>query len=40
VGSDMSAQPMLRYFDPLMSYLKEQNKGRVYTLPEKFPEDM
>ncbi len=33
-GSDLSAQPMLRYFEPLMSYLKEQNKGRKYTLPE------
>jgi len=34
VGSEMSAKPMLEYFAPLMSYLKEQNKGRTYTLPE------
>lgn len=34
VGSEMSAKPMLEYFDPLMNYLKEQNKGRTYTLPE------
>jgi len=34
VGSEMSAKPMLEYFAPLMEYLKEQNKGRTYTLPE------
>ena len=34
VGSGMSAKPMLEYFNPLMEYLKEQNKGRDYTLPE------
>ena len=34
VGSGMSAKPMLEYFEPLMGYLKEQNKGRDYTLPE------
>lgn len=34
VGSEMSAKPMLEYFEPLMGYLKEQNKGRTYTLPE------
>jgi peptidyl-dipeptidase A len=33
-GSDLSAQPMVDYFAPLMEYLKEQNKGRVYTLAE------
>lgn len=33
-GSDLSAQAMLRYFDPLMKYLQEQNKGRKYTLPD------
>ena len=36
VGSEMSAKPMLDYFAPLMAYLKEQNKGRTYTLPETF----
>ncbi len=34
VENDMSAQPMLNYFEPLMNYLKEQNKDREYTLPE------
>lgn len=34
IGSDMSAKPMLDYFAPLMDYLKAQNKGRTYTLPE------
>ncbi|WP_299226235.1 M2 family metallopeptidase [uncultured Psychroserpens sp.] len=34
VGSEMSAKPMLEYFEPLMAYLKAQNKGRTYTLPE------
>ncbi len=33
-GSDVSAQAMLRYFEPLMAYLQEQNQGRTYTLPE------
>ncbi len=35
IGSDMSAKPMLDYFMPLMDYLKKQNAGRTYTLPEK-----
>lgn len=33
-GEDMNAKAMLRYFDPLMTWLKEQNEGRKYTLPE------
>jgi len=33
-GEDMNAKAMLRYFEPLMEWLKEQNKGRKYTLPE------
>jgi peptidyl-dipeptidase A len=33
-GEDMNAKAMLRYFDPLMNWLKEQNKGRKYTLEE------
>ncbi|HYG20120.1 MAG TPA: M2 family metallopeptidase, partial [Ohtaekwangia sp.] len=33
-GEDMNAKAMLRYFDPLMSWLKEQNKGRKYTMNE------
>jgi peptidyl-dipeptidase A len=31
----MSAKPMQDYFDPLTEYLKKQNEGRKYTLPEK-----
>lgn len=34
-GSELTAKPMLDYFAPLLSYLKEVNKGRKYTLPEK-----
>lgn len=33
-GADLSAQAMLRYFEPLMAYLQEQNAGRTATLPE------
>jgi peptidyl-dipeptidase A len=33
-GSDLSAKPMLDYFAPLLQYLKEQNRGKNYTLPE------
>ena len=33
-GEDMNAKAMVRYFEPLMTWLKEQNKGRKYTLPE------
>ncbi len=35
IGEDMSARAMLKYFQPLMDYLKQANKGRKYTLPEK-----
>ncbi|MCB0430083.1 MAG: M2 family metallopeptidase [Flavobacteriales bacterium] len=35
LGSEMSAKPMLEYFAPLLQWLKEQNKGRTYTLPEQ-----
>lgn len=34
IGSEMSAKPLLDYFAPLMDWLKEQNKGKKYTLPE------
>ena len=34
-GEDMNAKAMLSYFEPLMAWLKEQNKGKTYTLPEK-----
>lgn len=33
-GEDLNAKAMLEYFQPLVDWLKEQNKGRVYTLPE------
>jgi peptidyl-dipeptidase A len=33
-GADLSAEAMLRYFEPLMAYLQEQNKDRVHTLPD------
>ncbi|MBL3654760.1 M2 family metallopeptidase [Fulvivirga sediminis] len=32
-GEDINAKAMLEYFQPLMKYLKEVNKGREYTLP-------
>lgn len=32
IGEDLSAKAMLNYFEPLMEYLKEANKGREYTL--------
>ncbi len=31
-GSDLSAKAMVAYFEPLMVYLKEVNKGRKYTM--------
>ncbi|MCC9135213.1 M2 family metallopeptidase [Pontibacter silvestris] len=31
-GEELSARAMVDYFQPLMEYLKEQNKGRKYTL--------
>lgn len=34
-GEDLNAKAMLEYFQPLIDWLKVQNKGRVYTLPEK-----
>jgi peptidyl-dipeptidase A len=33
-GGELSAKAMVDYFQPLMNYLKEVNKGRKYTLPE------
>lgn len=33
-GSDLSAAAMVRYFEPLMAYLKKENAGRKATLPE------
>jgi peptidyl-dipeptidase A len=33
-GEDLSAKAMVRYFEPLTAYLRKQNAGRKYTLPE------
>ena len=33
-GKDLSAQAMLDYFEPLYEWLREQNAGRSYTLPD------
>jgi peptidyl-dipeptidase A len=33
-GEDLSAKAMVRYFEPLMTYLKKVNAGRKYTLPD------
>lgn len=33
-GDDMNARAMLRYFEPLMDWLKRENQGRKYTLSE------
>ncbi len=33
-GEELNAKAMLEYFQPLVSWLQEQNKGRKYTLPE------
>lgn len=34
LDSDMSAEAMLNYFQPLMDYLKTQNEGREHALPQ------
>ena len=34
-GDELNANAMLEYFNPLLSWLKEQNKGRTYTLAER-----
>ena len=33
-GEELNAKAMLAYFEPLMEYLKEVNRGREHTLPE------
>ena len=33
-GEELNAKAMLEYFQPLVSWLQEQNKGRKYSLPE------
>jgi len=35
INSEMSAKPMVDYFEPLMGYLKKINAGRKYTLADK-----
>ncbi len=34
IGEELSAGAMLRYFEPLMEWLKKENSGRTCTLPE------
>jgi peptidyl-dipeptidase A len=34
-GEELNAKAMLEYFNPLVSWLQEQNKGRTYALPEQ-----
>ena len=34
LGKELSAEAMLRYFEPLMAWLQEQNKGRKHTLAD------
>lgn len=34
-GDELNAQGMMDYFQPLVNWLKEKNKGRRYTLAEK-----
>jgi len=34
-GDELNANAMVEYFSPLMGWLKEQNKGRKYTLAER-----
>ncbi|HHG8516383.1 TPA: M2 family metallopeptidase [Legionella pneumophila] len=33
-GDELSTKAMLEYFQPLTDWLHEQNKGRIYSLPE------
>ena len=33
-GDELNARAMLAYFQPLVSWLQEQNRGRTYALPE------
>jgi len=33
-GQELNAQAMVEYFAPLYAWLRKQNKGRTYTLPE------
>lgn len=35
LNSDISANAIKEYFEPLMDWLKKENEGREYTLPEK-----
>jgi peptidyl-dipeptidase A len=34
-GDELNAKAMVLYFSPLLSWLKQENKGRLYSLPEK-----
>ena len=34
LGEELSAKPMLEYFQPLLDFLRVQNEGREHALPE------
>lgn len=34
LGQEISAKPMLDYYQPLVAYLKKENQGRQHTLPK------
>lgn len=34
-GEDLNARAMVEYFSPLLDWLKKENQGRVYSLPER-----
>jgi peptidyl-dipeptidase A len=34
-GRDLTAEPMLEYYAPLMAYLEQQNQGRACTWPSE-----
>ncbi len=36
-GTDLNAKAMLNYFEPLIEWLKNENKNRKHSLPEKMP---
>jgi peptidyl-dipeptidase A len=35
-GDELNANAMMDYFQPLLKWLQQQNKGRKHSLPEKF----
>jgi peptidyl-dipeptidase A len=35
LGEEISARAMLEYYSPLMDWLRAENEGRLYTLPDR-----